>query len=57
MLDKTTARLTKLGLVLPQPVSPLGSYQTVSLVGNEVHVSGLGPFQDGVVVTGIVGTE
>ncbi|SAK47220.1 endoribonuclease L-PSP [Caballeronia fortuita] len=57
MLDKTTARLTKLGLVLPKPISPLGSYQTVSIVGNQVHVSGLGPFEDGVPVTGIVGAD
>ncbi|MDN7429368.1 hypothetical protein CFB89_20430 [Burkholderia sp. AU16741] len=57
MPDTTTARLAALGWVLPQPVAPLGSYRTVSVVGNHAHVSGLGPFENGTPVTGIVGED
>ena len=57
MIETTTVRLATLGLVLPPPIAPLGSYRTVSIIGNEAHVSGLGPFENGVPVTGIVGEE
>ena len=57
MIETTTVRLATLGLVLPPPIAPLGSYRTVSIIGNEAHVSGLGPFENGVPVKGIVGEE
>ncbi|AOJ16657.1 hypothetical protein WJ07_25415 [Burkholderia vietnamiensis] len=57
MPDTTTARLAALGLVLPQPIAPLGSYRTVSVTGNHALVSGLGPFENGAPVTGIVGED
>ncbi|KVE77276.1 RidA family protein [Burkholderia vietnamiensis] len=57
MPDTTTARLATLGLVLPQPIAPLGSYRTVSVTGNHALVSGLGPFENGAPVTGIVGED
>ena len=57
MIETTSVRLATLGLVLPPPIAPLGSYRTVSIIGNEAHVSGLGPFENGVPVTGIVGEE
>jgi enamine deaminase RidA (YjgF/YER057c/UK114 family) len=50
-------RLKELGLELPTPVNPLGSYRTVSTSGNQLYVSGLGPFENGKPVTGIVGAD
>ncbi|WP_114812178.1 RidA family protein [Paraburkholderia kururiensis] len=57
MPETTTARLATLGLVLPPPIAPLGSYRTVSIVGNQAHVSGLGPFENGAPVAGVVGDD
>ena len=50
-------RLSQLGLKLPSPITPLGSYRTVSVSGNQVFVSGLGPIEDGKPVVGIVGDD
>ncbi|WP_395610791.1 RidA family protein [Pseudomonas sp. B22129] len=50
-------RLQQLGIVLPEPINPLGSYKTLSLSGNQLHVSGLGPFENGKPLTGIVGDD
>ncbi|MBW0450971.1 RidA family protein [bacterium M00.F.Ca.ET.228.01.1.1] len=57
MSETTSARLATLGLVLPEPIAPLGSYRTVSIIGNQAHVSGLGPFENGAPVTGVVGED
>ena len=57
MPETTAARLASLGLVLPQPIAPLGSYRTVSILGNQAHVSGLGPFENGAPVIGVVGED
>ncbi|QET04421.1 RidA family protein [Cupriavidus pauculus] len=50
-------RLSQAGLALPAPIAPLGSYQTVSISGNQVYVSGLGPFEDGKPIVGVVGRD
>ncbi|AXF17394.1 RidA family protein [Paraburkholderia caledonica] len=50
-------RLAQLGLQLPPPINPLGSYRTVSVSGNQLYVSGLGPFEDGKPLVGIVGGD
>lgn len=50
-------RLQQLGIVLPEPISPLGSYKTLSVAGNQLHVSGLGPFENGQPMVGIVGDD
>jgi len=42
---------------LPAPMDPLESVQTVVNVGNQLFVSGLGPFKDGKLVVSFVGTE
>lgn len=52
-----TQRLQQLGLALPEPINPLGSYRTFSVIGNQLHVSGLGPFEHGKPLTGIVGDD
>ena len=50
-------RLKELGLELPTPINPLGSYRTVSISGNQLYVSGLGPFENGKPMVGIVGAD
>ena len=50
-------RLTQLGLQLPPPINPLGSYRTTVTLGEQLFVSGLGPFKDGKPVVGIVGAD
>ncbi len=50
-------RLSFLGIELPAPIEPLGSYRTVSRVGNQLYVSGLGPFENGKPVVGLVGAD
>jgi enamine deaminase RidA (YjgF/YER057c/UK114 family) len=50
-------RLAELGIELPAPIKPLGSYRTVSVSGSHVYVSGLGPFENGKPVIGVVGAD
>lgn len=50
-------RLMKLGVELPAPINPLGSYRTVSVSGTQLYVSGLGPFENGKPIVGIVGAD
>ena len=50
-------RLAQAGLTLPAPINPLGSYRTVSVSGNQLYVSGLGPFEDGKPIVGMVGRD
>jgi enamine deaminase RidA (YjgF/YER057c/UK114 family) len=54
---KVSDRLAQLGLELPVPLTPLGSYKTVAVSGNQLYVSGLGPFEDGKPIVGLVGKE
>jgi enamine deaminase RidA (YjgF/YER057c/UK114 family) len=49
--------LQRLGLELPPPLNPLGSYRTVTRSGDQLFVSGLGPFKDGKPVVGVVGAD
>jgi enamine deaminase RidA (YjgF/YER057c/UK114 family) len=53
IIDKLKSR----GLHLPQPIDPLGSYKTVCVADNQLYVSGLGPFENGKPLTGIVGQD
>jgi enamine deaminase RidA (YjgF/YER057c/UK114 family) len=50
-------RLTQLGLELPTPINPLGSYKTISVSGNQLYISGLGPFENGKPMVGLVGGD
>jgi len=51
-------KLAELGLVLPTPPKPLGSYTAVSEAGNQLFISGQVPLVDGkVIFTGRVGDE
>jgi len=49
------ARLTELGITLPQAAAPVASYVPVVVVNNIVHVSGQLPFINGGLVTGRMG--
>jgi enamine deaminase RidA (YjgF/YER057c/UK114 family) len=50
------ARIAELGLELPTPPSPGGTYMPVVQVGDTCYVSGHGPVQvDGTMITGKVG--
>ena len=52
------ARIAELGLELPTPPSPGGTYMPVVQVGDICYVSGHGPVQvDGTMITGKVGEE
>ncbi|MXO61097.1 RidA family protein [Altererythrobacter salegens] len=51
------ARLSKLGIILPQAAAPVASYVPVVTLGNVAHVSGQLPFIDGELVTGRLGED
>lgn len=52
------ARLSELGVGLPPPPKPGGTYKPVVVVGNMAYVSGHGPLKpDGTLVTGKVGGD
>ncbi len=50
-------RLADLGLVLPEPASPVASYVPVVVAGGMAHVSGQLPFVDGKLVIGRLGED
>jgi enamine deaminase RidA (YjgF/YER057c/UK114 family) len=57
MNPSLSQRLEQLGLGLPSPMSPLGTYRTVTTYGKLLHVSGLGPIENGAPIAGIVGDD
>jgi enamine deaminase RidA (YjgF/YER057c/UK114 family) len=51
-------RLTRLGLILPNPAKPAGSYKPCVIVDNTAYISGQGPLlDDGTYAKGVVGTD
>lgn len=52
-----TARVQELGITLPAPMPPAGSYEPCVVVGTQVHVGGHGPVHDGGVIVGKVGAD
>jgi len=52
-----TQRLADLGITLPRPSAPLGSYVPARRAGGLLHLSGHLAKRDGQVVTGRVGAE
>ncbi|AIT60125.1 RidA family protein [Corynebacterium doosanense] len=53
-----SARLAELGISLPAPVAPLGSYTAATVVGEQVWTSGQLPMVDGALpLTGAVGAD
>ncbi|ANU06579.1 RidA family protein [Paraurantiacibacter namhicola] len=51
------ARLTELGIVLPEAAAPVASYVPVVVAGGFAHVSGQLPFVDGKLATGRLGED
>ena len=51
------ARLSELGIELPQAAAPVAAYVPVVVTGNIAHVSGQLPFIDGKLVTGRLGED
>lgn len=49
------AKLTELGITLPEPAAPVASYVPTVEAGGMLYVSGQLPFVDGKVITGKVG--
>ena len=50
--------LSRLGLILPNPAKPAGSYKPCVIVDNTAYISGQGPLlDDGTYAKGIVGTD
>lgn len=54
---RASERLTELGLALPPPTKPVGSYVPARRAGNLLHISGHLAKREGRVVTGRVGGE
>ena len=52
-----TARLLELGITLPAPMPPAGSYEPCVVTGSQVHVGGHGPVHAGGVIVGKVGAD
>ncbi len=51
------ARLSELGIVLPEAAAPVASYVPVVVHGGAAHVSGQLPFVDGALKTGRLGED
>lgn len=51
------ARLTELGITLPQAAAPVAAYVPVVVAGGMAHVSGQLPFVDGKLATGRLGED
>jgi enamine deaminase RidA (YjgF/YER057c/UK114 family) len=57
MIVKIVEKLAQMGLSLPPPGPPAGNYVGAVQVGNLLFVSGHGPRQEGVYITGKVGRD
>lgn len=56
--DTPSARLAALGIELPAPTAPAGSYVPAAMISGLVSTSGQVPFKDGALMaTGLVGAE
>jgi len=56
MSDEINARLTELGIILPQAAAPAANYVAYVISGNQLYISGQLPMENGkVAVTGHLG--
>lgn len=55
MNKEISQRLENAGLVLPEPLNPVGLYKAISHSNGQLFVSGLGPIESGKPITGVVG--
>ena len=56
-MSRTAARLTELGIELPSPFPPVGSYLSCSRTGSLLYVGGHGPVDGSTMVIGKVGGD
>jgi enamine deaminase RidA (YjgF/YER057c/UK114 family) len=56
-MSTIAARLTELGIELPESFPPAGSYLSCSRTGNLLYVGGHGPVDGTTIVTGKVGSD
>lgn len=56
-MSRTAGRLTELGIELPSPFPPVGSYLSCSRTGNLLYVGGHGPVDGSTTVIGKVGGD
>jgi enamine deaminase RidA (YjgF/YER057c/UK114 family) len=56
-MDAIDARLTELGITLPEPFPPVGNYVSCSRTGDLVFVGGHGPTDGTTTIVGKVGTD
>lgn len=56
-MSEIEARLSELGLALPEPAAPVAAYVPVVEAGGLAHVSGQLPFVGGQLVTGRLGED
>lgn len=56
-MSGVAGRLAALGLRLPEPTAPVGSYLPARVAGGAVHTSGHVGKRDGAVVRGLVGAD
>ena len=56
-MGKIATRLIELGIELPTPFPPVGSYVSCVRTGNQLHVGGHGPTDGSTTVIGKVGSD
>ena len=57
MTGRISARLTELGIALPQAAAPVAAYVPTVLAGGLLHISGQVSFEDGELLTGRIGED
>lgn len=57
MTGRIEKKLTELKIDLPSPAAPVASYSPFILSNNLLFISGQGPFKDGKIITGKVGSN
>jgi enamine deaminase RidA (YjgF/YER057c/UK114 family) len=57
MTDAISARLSELGITLPEAAAPVAAYVPAVQAGSLLHISGQLPFDNGQVMTGRLGED
>ena len=57
MTENIAARLSELGITLPEPAAPVAAYVPAVLAGGLLHVSGQLPFENGQLMAGRLGED
>jgi enamine deaminase RidA (YjgF/YER057c/UK114 family) len=57
MIDRISDRLAELGIVLPEPATPVAAYVPAVEANGLLHISGQLPFDEGQLMTGRLGED